>query len=253
MDETLDRREFLGATAAVSTLSTAGVAPKAAASPVRHFFLVENGTPNAEGFHVSMISCNQATRHLAALATIRKRTNYLQELTYPSTDRWKTPYVKRAIEHLMASPDMMAHTVRVDRFTNWHQRSPDDRRGLYFSIYHQLFATAAIAGKTPRAAVHLLARSTDNRDHLLAADLRDHLGPRTTVTLGAHAYKEMAAVAAVIFGTIKADIDMKGADTGASKVKLAIRDILRGAAKVSVLDLAQLALSGKFAVATMHL
>jgi len=252
MDETLDRREFLGATAAVSTLTSAGVAPKAAAGPVRHFFVVENGTPNTQGFHVSMLSCAHATKHLAVLATMRKRTNYLQELTYPSTDRWKVPYVKRALDYLVASPDLTGHTVRVETFTNWHQKSADDRRALYFSIYHRLFETAD-AGKSPRAAVHLLARSTDNRDHQLAADLRGHLGAATKVTLGDDRYNELAAVASVVFGTIKTEIDMKGSDTGVSKVKLKIRDILRSAVRVPILDLEQLASSGKFAVASMSL
>ena len=251
MDESLDRREFLGATAAVSTLS--GVAPRAGASPVRHFFVVENGTPNTQGYHVSMLSAQHASRHLAALTTMRRRTNYLQELTFASTNKWKVPYVKQAIAYLAATPDLRAHTVRVETFTNWHQKSPDDRRALYFGIYHRLFDTAAGTGRSPQAAVHLLARSTDDRDHRLVADLKAHLGPGTQVTLGAGRYKELNALAAVVFGAIKTELDLKGADAGVSKVKLEIRDILRAAVRVPSLNLEQLGRSGKFAVATLAL
>ena len=250
MDETLDRRQFLGATAAASTLPA--LAPKARASGLRHFFLVENGTPNTQGYHVSMLSARHVTRHLSALTAMRRRTNYLQELTFASTNKWKVPYVKQAVAYLAATPDLRGHTVRVETFTNWHQKSPDARRELYFGIYHRLFETAAI-GQSPRAAVHLLARSTDDRDHRLAADLRAHLGPGAQVTLGDSRYKELNALAAVVFGTIKTELDMKGAATGVSKVKLEIRDILRSAVRVPNLGLDQLAHSGKFAVATMAL
>lgn len=252
MDETLDRRQFLGATAAVSTLSPASVGPRAGAGAVRHFFLVENGTPNTQGYHVSMLSAQHVTRHLAALTAIRRRTNYLQDLTYSSTDRWKVPYVRQAVAYVAATPDLTGHTVRVETFTNWHQKSPDVRRDLYFGIYHRLFETTG-TGSSPRAAVHLLARSTDDRDHRLAADLKAHLGPGTQVTLGGGRYKELTALASVVFGTIKTELDLKGVDTGVSKVKLEIRDILRSAVRVPNLGLEQLAHSGKFAVATLAL
>ncbi|MEJ0013013.1 MAG: hypothetical protein WDM94_10405 [Bauldia sp.] len=92
----MNRRQFVAAVAA--TLATPALAR--AATPVWTY----RGTSGR--LLAGILSTTDPTRHVRAIAALRRQTGYARPLLYASTDKLKLPFALGVIDHLAASDDI---------------------------------------------------------------------------------------------------------------------------------------------------
>lgn len=174
------RRSFiykgLGAVvcSAVSSLSL-----RAESNPLQ-LYIEESGVFGGNGpFCIGALLTSEPDRHLKHIRELRVLHHFRSRLLYRSTDRFKRPFARGAINYFFRAPDLRFTARVVRKRASDQDASRSAEESSYFVHYRKLISASAPKGHP--VFLTMVNHSLGGRDGLLRKYLRDEVSTLTGI------------------------------------------------------------------------